>query len=103
MAGFIVLNMAWDTAIQQLIPNDVLARVRSYDYLLAFVAMPIGFAIAGPLSAVFGADKVLVAAAVVIGAPALIAAAMPAIWSVVRHPDGTITGPATKAKATAAP
>ena len=35
MTRIIVLNVAWAAAIQQLIPNDVLARVRSYDYLLA--------------------------------------------------------------------
>jgi MFS family permease len=94
--GGIVLNNNWDTAIQQLIPNELLARFRSYDYLLAFVAIPVGYAVAGPLSSVFGADPVLVAAAVVILAANFVPAVLPAVRAVVRHQDGTITGPAPK-------
>lgn len=93
MPGVLVLNTNWATAIQQLIPNEVLSRFRSYDYMLAFIAMPAGYAIAGPLQAAFGADKVLVAAAVVAVAANAIPAVLPAVRAVVRHEDGTITGP----------
>ncbi len=93
MLGVLVLNTNWDTVIQQVIPNELLSRFRSYDYLIAFVAIPVGYAIAGPLESAFGADKVLYSA----GALAVVANAVPAVLpmvrAVVRHPDGTITGP----------
>lgn len=62
MSGGIFLNTNWETAIQMLVPNDVLARFRSYDYMLAFLAIPVGYAIAGPLASAFGADDVLTVA-----------------------------------------
>ena len=91
--GGIVLNNNWDTAIQQLIPNELLARFRSYDYLLAFVAMPVGYAVAGPLSSAFGADRVLLAAGGVMLVANLVPAVLPSVRAVIRHQDGTITGP----------
>lgn len=93
MTGGIVLNTNWDTAVQQLIPNDMLSRFRSYDYLLAFIAMPVGYALAGPLQSAFGADKVLYAAGALAVAANAIPAMLPMVRAVVRHPDGTITGP----------
>ena len=91
--GGILLNTNWDTAIQQLIPNEVLARFRSYDYMLAFVAIPIGFGVAGPLAQAFTPDKVLVGAGVAIVVANAVPAILPQVRLVVRHQDGTITGP----------
>lgn len=93
MLGVLVLNTNWDTAIQQVIPNELLSRFRSYDYLLAFVAMPVGYAIAGPLQSAFGADTVLYAASALAIAANAIPAILPVVRAVVRHPDGTITAP----------
>jgi MFS family permease len=95
MSGALFLNTNWATAIQQLIPNEVLARFRSYDYLLAFIAMPVGFAIAGPLASDFGADRVLTVAAAVIVLSAIVPPMLPAVREIIRHEDGTITGPPT--------
>ena len=102
MLGVLVLNTNWDTAIQQVVPNDKLARFRSYDFLLAFVAMPIGYAIAGPLQSAFGADKVLVGCAAVAVVANAIPAMLPSVRAVVRHPDGTITAPAPRTAIVAA-
>jgi hypothetical protein len=55
--------------------------------------------IAGPLEASFGADKVLVAAALVAVAASAIPAMLPAVRAVIRHQDGTITGPPLTASA----
>jgi MFS family permease len=98
MLGVLVLNTNWDTAIQQVVPNEVLSRFRSYDFMLAFVAMPVGYAIAGPLQSTFGADKVLLACAAVNVLANAIPAMLPAVRAVVRHPDGTITAPLPRAK-----
>jgi MFS family permease len=93
ICGGLILNNNWDTAIQQLVPNEVLARFRSYDYLLAFVAMPVGYAVAGPLQSAFGANRVLYGAGAVIVVANFVPAVLPAVRRVVRHKDGTITGP----------
>jgi MFS family permease len=96
MLGVLILNTNWDTAVQQVIPNELLSRFRSYDYLLAFVAMPVGYAVAGPLESAFGADKVLYAAAAVAVIANAIPAMLPVVRAVIRHPDGTVTGPPRK-------
>lgn len=44
------LNPVWETAVQQEIPPEVLARVSSYDWLVSLSAMPLGYAL-GPLLA----------------------------------------------------
>lgn len=99
MTGGMVLNTNWDTAVQQLIPNDMLSRFRSYDYLLAFMAMPLGFALAGPLESALGVDKVLYAAAALVVTANAVPAVLPAVRAVVRNRDGTITGAAWKSAA----
>jgi len=93
ICGGIILNNNWDTAVQQLVPNEVLARFRSYDSLLAFVAMPVGFAAAGPLQSAFGASQVLFGAGAAIVVANFVPAVLPAVRGVVWHQDGTITGP----------
>jgi MFS family permease len=92
MSGAVILNTNWATVIQQLIPNDVLARVRSFDYVLAFIAMPAGYALAGPLSVVFGAAKVLAGGAALIALSVATTAALPAVRAITRQADGHITG-----------
>ncbi len=99
VCGGMILNNNWDTAIQQLVPNEVLARFRSYDYLLAFVAIPVGDAVAGPLQSAFGADTVLFGAGATIAVANFVPAVLPAVRAVVRQKDGTITGPPPRRKA----
>jgi hypothetical protein len=70
-AGLTFFAVAWDTALQDHIPHQVLARVSSWDLLTSFVAMPIGNALAGPLAEAFGTDRVLVACAAVLFAAGL--------------------------------
>jgi MFS family permease len=65
-AGLTFFVVAWDTALQDYIPHHLLARVASWDLLTSFLAMPIGYAVAGPLAAAFGIDRVLVACALVL-------------------------------------
>jgi MFS family permease len=93
LAGGAFLNGIWDTAIQSLMPEHVLARAESYDSLLSFVAMPVGYAIAGPVSAAIGAGVTLIIGAALMVVPSALAAFIPGVRAVARHPDGTITGP----------
>ena len=70
-AGLTFFSVAWDTVLQDHVPHRVLARVSSWDLLTSFIAMPVGNALAGPLSAAFGIDRVLVVCAFVLFASGL--------------------------------
>jgi MFS family permease len=65
MASIAFCNTLWETALQRRIPDGLLARVRSYDLLVSFVCMPVGYLAFGPLAAAVGASDTLIAAACV--------------------------------------
>jgi MFS family permease len=67
-AGFSVeiFGVLWDTAMQQEIPNEKLSRLSSYDALGSFALMPVGYAIAGPVSAAIGSRATFIGSAVLI-------------------------------------
>ena len=62
-AGLIFYDVAWETALQDRVPHSALGRVASWDYLLSYMAMPLGNALAGPLSGRFGLGPVVTAGA----------------------------------------
>ena len=55
----IIGNVLWDTAIQREVQPERLARVASFDVLLSLGLLPIGYAIAGPLSVALGVPAAL--------------------------------------------
>jgi MFS family permease len=57
--GIELFNVNWVTTMQEQIPDDVLARVNSYDALGSFVFIPIGLTIAGPLADAIGTSEAL--------------------------------------------
>ena len=65
-AGLFFFDVAWETAIQDHVPHQVLARVASWDIVTSFAAMPIGSALAGPLASAFGIRSVLAGCALVL-------------------------------------
>lgn len=65
-SGLMFFGVCWDTAIQNHVPHELLARVSSWDTLTSFVGMPLGQALAGVLTDRFGTQPVLVVGAVVI-------------------------------------
>ncbi|MDT7573433.1 MAG: hypothetical protein QOE05_3607 [Actinomycetota bacterium] len=65
-AGLIFFDVCWETAIQDHVPHQVLARVASWDTLTSFLGMPLGNALAGPLADGFGINRVLVGCAAVL-------------------------------------
>lgn len=65
-AGLIFFDVGWETAIQENVPHDRLARVGSWDTLASFIGMPLGNAVAGPLANAVGINKVLVGCAAVL-------------------------------------
>lgn len=70
-AGLSVLSALWETTVQNHIPAHVLSRVVAWDWLASLVAMPVGFAAAGPVAAAVGTRPTLIAAALALGFSAL--------------------------------
>ncbi|HYQ32978.1 MAG TPA: hypothetical protein VEQ83_07175, partial [Lapillicoccus sp.] len=58
-AGLLYFDVGWQTAIQQGVPHDRLARVVSWDVLISFVALPVGNVLSGPLSARFATTDLM--------------------------------------------
>lgn len=71
--GLVVIigNVLWDTAIQSEVRPERLARVASFDVLLSLGLLPVGYAIAGPLSAALGVRMALALAGLVMCVPNL--------------------------------
>lgn len=90
-AGLSFLNEVWEATMQQLIPADVMSRVSSYDWVISLIAMPAGFAVAGPAAAHFGTRPTLVTAAVILAVPSLLVVAIPGVRRVRRTADGALT------------
>ncbi len=89
-AGLTLLNEVWFATLPQLIPADVLARATSFDWLLSIIAMPVGFAVSGPVADHIGIQPTLVAAAAIMAVPLLLVVLVPGVRSVMRTPDGLI-------------
>lgn len=53
-------NVWWDVTVQGNLPNEVLGRVSSYDYIGTAGLLPLGYALAGPLAAIAGPGPVLI-------------------------------------------
>ncbi|RAG80510.1 MFS transporter [Streptacidiphilus pinicola] len=84
--------IAWETSLQQEIPEDRLARVYSYDALGSFAIIPVAQAAVGPLSSALGVRATLLCAA---GTALVCTAGMVAVPEVralrVRRPEETAT------------
>ena len=71
----------WNTALQRKVPRDVLSRVSSFDAMGSMMFRPIGLAIAGPLSSLFGITNFIYSLAVL----SLVAVAAPLFSAEVRN------------------
>ena len=70
-ASILVGNVLWETAMQQEVRPDRLARVASIDILLSLSLMPLGSLLAGPLAGALGIRATLVLAGVLMSVPNL--------------------------------
>jgi len=86
----IVGNSVWFTAMQELIPDQVRARVGAYDWFASLVIMPAGWLVVGPLASWAGFTPVLVAAAALGSAPCAAVALVPRVRRVRRTPAGQL-------------
>jgi ABC-type amino acid transport system permease subunit len=67
----IIGNVLWETAMQREVQTDRLARVASFDVFLSLGLLPVGYAIAGPLSLALGVRTALVLAGLLMCVPNL--------------------------------
>ncbi|MFI8518358.1 MFS transporter [Streptomyces sp. NPDC085481] len=77
--GLGFLGPVWETAVQRAVPAHALARVTSYDWLLSFAAMPLGYGLAPLAASAWGPGLPLVAAAVAVGGCCLATALVPGV------------------------
>jgi len=92
-AGAIALgNTWWETALQRDIPESVYARVRSYDVLVSFVFMPLGFLVFPLIGRWAGYGETLLAAGCVAALTNVVVAFLPGVHAVTEPP---VAAPAT--------
>lgn len=89
-AGLTFLNEVWFATIPQLLPADVLARATSFDWLLSIIAMPLGFAVTGPVADHIGIRMTLVAAAFIMAVPCVLIVLVPGVRNVKRTTEGLV-------------
>ncbi|MFI8961272.1 MFS transporter [Streptomyces sp. NPDC053493] len=77
--GLGFLTPVWETAVQRAVPAHALARVTSYDWLLSFAAMPLGYALAPLAASAWGPELPLLAAAVAVAGCCLGTALLPGV------------------------
>ena len=83
--GLQLFSVSWDLAIQENIAEDMLARVYSFDTVGSYVCRPLGLALTGPVAAVVGTDRWLVAVAAVIGLSSIAALGAPSVRQLTRR------------------
>jgi MFS family permease len=74
----------WETSLQQHVPSRALSRVSSYDFTASAGLMPIGLALAGPISDAIGLHTTLRLMSLVGIASALACLAVPAVRELAR-------------------
>ena len=84
--GLALLNTLWWSVVQARIPEDVLSRVSSWDWLISLVISPAGVVLAGPIAAAFGIRAALVAAGLMIAIFSSLACLLPSVRRIEREP-----------------
>ncbi|MEV6206171.1 MFS transporter [Kitasatospora sp. NPDC051914] len=77
--GVALFFVLWETALQTHVPGAALSRVSSFDSLLSAGLMPLGLAVAGPVSASLGVHSTLWAMTAVAVPTALALLCVPAV------------------------
>jgi MFS family permease len=92
--GLALLNTLWGSVVQARIPQDVISRVSSWDWLISLVINPVGLAVAGPVAVAVGIRTTLIVGAAVIAIPNLLVCLLPSVRQVEREPDAPAPAPA---------
>jgi hypothetical protein len=87
--GLSVHLTLWFTVFQREIPENAQSRVSSYDALGSFVLIPVGMALAGPLSAAIGIDETLWLTILIFLAATAVIVAIPSVRA-IRSPGSDL-------------
>lgn len=79
------LNPVWETAVQQEVPAEILARVSAYDWLVSLGAMPLGYALGPVLTREFGYTWPLAGAAALVLITLSVPVSLPAVRNLRLH------------------
>ena len=85
--GLALLNTLWWSVVQARVPEDVLSRVSSWDWLISLVFNPVGLAVAGPIATAVGVRTALLVAAAVVAVPNALVCFLPSVRRVEREPE----------------
>ncbi len=91
--GIETFGVAWDVAMQSNVPADRLSRVYAYDWFGSLVFIPVGLALAGPVSALVGVRPTIVGAAAVVAVATLGALAVPSVRNLRQADTGVQVSP----------
>jgi hypothetical protein len=80
--GLAIHLALWFTVFQKHVPEAARSRVSSYDALGSFVLMPLGSAIAGPVSGLIGVTETLLATSFIEAACFAVIIAQPSVWAI---------------------
>jgi MFS family permease len=80
--GLAIHLALWFTVFQRHVPEAARSRVSSYDALGSFVLLPVGSAIAGPISSVIGVTATLVGTSLVEAGCFAAIIAQPSVWAI---------------------
>ena len=78
-AGLSLMQVLWQTTVQQHVPEYALSRVLAYDWLGSLALTPVGLALAGPLADRIGLTATLLGAAVLVTGSCLAVLAVPEV------------------------
>lgn len=84
-------GIAWETSLQEHVPNEMLSRISSYDDTGSFVAVPLGQLAAGPLAVLVGSTYLAVIGGVIYVTAGLLPLASRQVRS-LRQPRKTTSG-----------
>lgn len=84
VAGYFTL---WETSLQEHIPEHSLSRVSSYDFLVSVGSLPLGAALAGPVSEAVGLEATMYGMTAVGIACALACLSVPGVRALQRPPS----------------
>jgi len=90
--GLAIHLALWFTVFQQHVPEAARSRVSSYDALGSFVLVPLGSALAGPMSALVGIRATLIGTFAIELACFAFVIAQPSVWAIRRNPGEAVAG-----------
>lgn len=85
-----ILNGAFESTVQKVVPDAIMSRLDSYDWLISFAVLPLGYVLAGPLSEAIGRGPLLALSALILVVPCLLTLLDPQIRGMRTLRDGAV-------------